>query len=61
MSNVTHLECAACGTRHDAGRVHNVCLSCGKPLLVHYDLERAGRTLTRESLRTRRADRWRYR
>jgi threonine synthase len=61
MSNVTHLECAACGTRHDAGRVHNVCLSCGKPLLVHYDLERAGRTLTRESLRTRRADMWRYR
>jgi threonine synthase len=31
------------------------------PLLVRYDLERTGQTLTRESLRTRRADLWRYR
>jgi threonine synthase len=61
MTNVTHLECAACATRHEAGKLHNVCVSCGKPLLARYDLERAGRTLTRESLNSRRSDMWRYR
>src|SRR5918912_2317280 len=58
--NVTHLECAACGTRHEARRLHNLCGACGKPLLVRYDLDAAARTLTRESLKGRRADLWRY-
>src|SRR4029079_8552315 len=61
MSNVTHLECSACGTTHDAGTLQNVCTSCGKPLFARYDLRRAARTLTRESLKGRRADMWRYR
>ncbi|HEX8846117.1 MAG TPA: threonine synthase [Pyrinomonadaceae bacterium] len=59
--NVTHLECGACGTRHEARRLHNLCEQCGKPLLVRYDLEQAARTLTKESLGERRADLWRYR
>src|SRR5215204_6535562 len=58
--NVTHLECAACGRRYEAWRLHNLCTECGKPLLVRYDLEAAARTLTRESLGGRRADLWRY-
>src|SRR5919201_6962515 len=58
--NVTHLECAACGRRHEAQRLHNLCVECGKPLLVRYDLQAAGRTLTKESLKGRRADLWRY-
>src|SRR5256714_1350415 len=58
--NVTHLECAACGTRHEARRLHNLCVECGKPLLVRYDLQAASRTLTKESLKGRRADLWRY-
>src|ERR687885_602895 len=58
--NVTHLECGACGQRHEARRLHNLCGHCGKPLLVRYDLERAARTLTKESLKGRRADLWRY-
>src|SRR5438874_1098490 len=58
--NVTHLECAACGTRHEARRLHNLCVECGKPLLVRYDLQTASRTLTKESLKGRRADLWRY-
>ncbi len=58
---VTHLECAACGARHEARRLQNLCRECGKPLLVRYDLERAARSLTRESLKGRRADLWRYR
>ncbi|HEV7474485.1 MAG TPA: threonine synthase [Pyrinomonadaceae bacterium] len=59
--NVTHLECAACHLEHEARRLLNLCRECGKPLLVRYDLERASRKLTRESLRARRADLWRYR
>ena len=59
--NITHLECAACGLEHEAQRLHNLCRECGKPLLVRYDLERAGRSLTKESLSGRRADMWRYR
>jgi threonine synthase len=58
--NVTHLECAACGARHEARRLQNLCNVCGKPLLVRYDLEAAARTLTKESLKGRRADLWRY-
>jgi threonine synthase len=61
MSNVTHLECSACGIRHDADTLQNLCTSCGKPLFARYDLERASRTLTRESLSGRRGDMWRYR
>ena len=58
--NVTHLECALCGKRHEARRLQNLCEKCGKPLLVRYDLKRAARTLTKESLKSRRADLWRY-
>src|SRR6201991_3033662 len=58
---VTHLECALCGKKHEAQRLHNLCTECGKPLLVRYDLERAATSLTKESLPGRRADMWRYR
>ncbi|MGH9904432.1 MAG: threonine synthase [Pyrinomonadaceae bacterium] len=59
--NVTHLECAACRLGHEARRLHNLCRACGKPLLVRYDLERAKRTLKKESLVGRPANLWRYR
>ena len=59
--NVTHLECALCGLRHGAGVLQNLCITCGKPLLVRYDLEKAAQTLTKESLRTRESNLWRYR
>jgi threonine synthase len=59
--NVIHLECAACGLEHEARRLHNLCHRCGKPLLVRYDLLSAARSLTKESLRNRAADLWRYR
>ena len=59
--NITHLECAACGLSHEAQRLHNLCRECGKPLLVRYDLKQAARSLTKESLKGRRSDLWRYR
>lgn len=61
MSNVTHLECAACGATYERGTIQNLCTKCGKPLLVLYDLAVASKTLTRESLSGRRSDMWRYR
>ena len=59
--NVTHLECAACGLKHEAQRLQNLCRECGKPLLVRYDFEQAKRFLTKESLIDRQSDLWRYR
>ena len=60
--NVTHLECALCGLRHEAHRLLNLCRECGKPLLVRYDLDKAKQSLTKESLGSRRrSDMWRYR
>lgn len=59
--NVTHLECALCGLRHEAGVLQNLSIECGKPLLVRYDLEKAAQTLTRESLVDRESSLWRYR
>ena len=61
MTNVTHLECSACGAMHATGELHNLCTVCGRPLLVRYDLARASRSLTRDALSSRRADMWRYR
>lgn len=59
--NVTHLECAACGLRHEPLVLQNLCVECGKPLLVRYDLEKAAETLTVESLQNRESSLWRYR
>ena len=59
--NVTHLECALCGLRHEANTLQNLCVECGKPLLVRYDLEKAAQALTPENLDTRESSLWRYR
>ena len=59
--NVTHLECALCGLRHEARKLQNLCAECGKPLMVRYDLEAAARTMKPESLAGRESSLWRYR
>jgi len=57
---VTHLECSLTGERYPADEIHGLSRA-GRPLLVRYDLEGVGRALTRERLRERPADLWRYR
>ena len=57
---VTHLECSLTGERYEAGRLHNLSKAV-KPLLVRYDLEAAGRTLTRESIAGREPGMWKWR
>jgi len=59
MSYVTHLECAACSKRHEAGQLHNLC-ECGGPLLVRYDLDSVCKAWTREDVAKGPDSMWRY-
>src|SRR4029450_12695959 len=60
-SQLSHLECTACGRRQDADRLHTVCPACGKVLFARYDLDAVRRRLPREALRDRATTLWRYR
>ena len=58
-STLLRLECSSTGEHHAADLLHTTSRA-GRPLLARYDLERSARTLTRDSLRRRRHDMWRY-
>jgi threonine synthase len=58
-SALTQLDCARCGTRHDAGQVQGLC-ACGSPLLARYDLERVTALTSRAAIAARPPDLWRY-
>lgn len=58
---LTHLECTACGLRHDAKELQNLCTACSKPLFPRYDLSSLARVWKRDSLGTREKSLWRYR
>src|SRR3981189_2616886 len=57
---VTHLECAMEGDHYPADQVHNLS-KAGKPLLVRYALAGVKKALTKDALKQRPADLWRYR
>ncbi|HUG15466.1 MAG TPA: threonine synthase [Thermomicrobiales bacterium] len=59
-SSMTAAVCSYCGRRHDIEQLLTVCGDCGKVLLVHYDLDAASASMTKESLRSRRWNLWRY-
>ncbi|MFH1113090.1 MAG: threonine synthase [Pseudomonadota bacterium] len=59
--HVTHLQCPKCNEIHEAGTVQTVCVSCGSPLLVLYDLDAVGSCLERSGLVSRPPELWRYR
>jgi threonine synthase len=58
-SVLSHLECARCGTEHDATRVQGLC-TCGSPLLARYDLARVAARADRGKVVARPPDLWRY-
>jgi threonine synthase len=58
-TTMTHLECSKCGEKYSHDELQNLC-RCGGPLLARYDLSKAARTLTREALRSRPRNMWRY-
>ena len=57
---VTHLECALCNKKFEAGKVHNLC-ECGGPLLVRYDLASIRKNWDREQVAAGPNSMWRYR
>jgi threonine synthase len=59
-SYLTHLECTACGLRHEADQPQTVCTACGKVLFARYDLEALRAAATPSDFATRRWDMWRY-
>src|SRR5579863_2606523 len=59
MTTITHLECAACGKRHEAGQLHNLC-ECGGPLLVRYDLDKLREGWSRDWISSGPTSMWRY-
>ena len=58
-SFVTHLSCSMTGEQYPAGEVHGLS-KAGRPLLVHYDLEKVAAALTKDMLASRRDGFWRY-
>lgn len=59
MSFVTHLSCSMNGERFNRGEVHGLS-KVGRPLLVHYDLEKVANALTKDMLAARNEGFWRY-
>lgn len=60
MNFLSHLECGYCNEILDAEQPHNLCPKCNKPLLARYDLEKAKNTLTKDILKDREPNMWRY-
>jgi threonine synthase len=58
-TSITHLECSKCHKNLPHDRLQNLC-ACGGPLFARYDLNQAAKTLTRDALRLRAANMWRY-
>jgi threonine synthase len=59
-SYLTHLECTACGLRHDADQLQTICTACGKVLYARYDLAAVRQAVTPSAFANRRWDMWRY-
>ena len=59
-SFLSHLECTACGLRHDADQLQTVCTACGKVLFARYDLDGVRQAVSPTDFATRRWDMWRY-
>jgi threonine synthase len=57
---VTHLECSLTGAHYPANALHNLSTR-QKPLLVRYDLEKIQSLVSRDALKHRPPDLWRYR
>ena len=59
-SYLDNLECTLCGSRFSADEPHRTCPDCGKVLYPRYDLDEAARRFSKEALKGRRPDMWRY-
>src|SRR5882724_666326 len=60
MNFVSHLECANCGVDYQAGKLHNLCTACQRPLWVRYDLDALKKHFSKKALLGRPPTIWRY-
>ncbi len=58
-STVIDIYCSKCNKRHDINEIQTLC-SCGGPLLVDYDYDKAKILMPKDSLAHRRNDMYRY-
>jgi len=61
MNYVTEIECTKCGEKYAVDKPNFLCTKCGKPLFVHYDIEKIKSVVTKEMVKSRPANLWRYR
>ena len=59
-STLEWLECSNCHHAVDAEQLRGLCEHCSGVLLARYRLDEAARTMTRDAVRDRRSDLWRY-
>ena len=59
-SFITNLECTNCGERYEKGQLMTTCPKCGKVLFARYDLRAAAKQMTKEALKDRPWNLWRY-
>ncbi|MFK7864639.1 MAG: threonine synthase [Pseudohongiellaceae bacterium] len=57
---VTHLECSYTGKTYPADQLHGLS-EAGKPLLVRYDLDALGKSVSKADISARLPEFWRYR
>ena len=57
---VSHLECSYTGKVYPADQLHGLS-EAGKPLLVKYDLDALGKAISKDDLKARLPEFWRYR
>lgn len=58
-STIDKIFCPKCHNEYDTDSILGLC-KCGAPLLVGYDLNRAFRLMTKEKVKSRPFDMWRY-
>ena len=60
MNFFSHLECGYCKKTYEADKLWNLCPECSKPLLARYDLTSAKAKLSKDELKNREPNLWRY-
>lgn len=58
-SYLSHLYCPKCENSYTPSQPQHLC-ECGSPLLVHYDLDELAQHWSKDDLRDRNPDLWRY-
>ena len=60
MNFVSHLQCTSCRKHFDHDHLWNLCPACNHPLVIIYDLRQIRKVLSRDDLKSRESNIWRY-